>query len=344
MSNPNLTAESILKTLSQETGKLIAAYSGSNHDISGSETSGLYNSAECFTQDNPWHTPGYIRSALEMIRSGLIKGFGQRSSDSSGYQKTIAFVIHPGAPFEGLGEILFTALCGFRCVVRLPPESVKGFKLLLDIFGDSVGQLSDLITLTEGNLPSHDGLVGINAPENRTAAAYLSRKPNLMLSMKGSAVTLTGHEKNEELVSIAGDICSYYGKSFYSLKSLRVPRDYNFNDLFLALEKFSVNSDNHRYFNHYEYHKSIFLINGIQHLDNGFILLTPDKTHTGKTAVVTYFYPDACLEVVTGYNAKQGDVIEVNGEQNQALINGMVRIEERFFYNADAIFAFLSGL
>ncbi|KAF0198711.1 MAG: acyl-CoA reductase [Bacteroidetes bacterium] len=345
MSNQNFNADLITEALSDETGKLIGTFADYEANSFKEDSAGKDDPVGCFKQDNPWFTHGNVLSSLEVLRTGLRAGLKHILPDAiPDNDKTIAFVINPGAPFEGMGEILFAAVHGFRCVVKLPPDSKKAFECLLACFGKVDGRLQKSIILIEGNLPPYDGLIGINAFENKTAAAYLSRKPNLMLSFRGCTVTLTGDESKGRLIHVAEDICRYYGRSFYSLKSLRVPEDYNFNDLFAAMEHFNANSNNHRYFNHYEYHKSIFLINGIQHLDNGFILLTPDLEHTGKTAVVTYSHYKLLLEGKPVSNEDITKPVGGNNSLHQALINGTVKEEDRLFYNSAAISGFLSAI
>jgi len=345
MSSLNFNADIITEALSDETGKLIGTYADYEANSFKEDVTGKDDQAGCFKQDNPWFTPGNVLSSLEVLRSGLSAGLKQKLPDTlSNNDKTIAFVIYPGAPFEGMGEILFAAFLGFRCVVKLPPDSRRAFECLLACFGRVEQQLHERITFIDGSLPPYDWLIGINTFENKTATAYLSRKPNLMLSIRGCTVTLTGDESTGTLITLAEDICRYYGRSFYSLKSLKVPENYNFNDLFAAMEHFNTNSNNHRYFNHYEYHKSIFLINGIRHLDNGFILLTPDLEHTGKTAVVTYTHHKGQREPGPVSGEDKAIAVDADYPLRQALINGPIKEEERLFYNSAAISGFLTGI
>jgi len=63
------------------------------------------------------------------------------------------------------------------------------------------------------------------------------------------------------------------------------------------MESYKYVADNFKYFNNYEYNKSIFLINRIFHYDTGFLLLKEDESMSSPISVVNYeFYDD--LEVV----------------------------------------------
>src|SRR5690606_23706833 len=58
--------------------------------------------------------------------------------------------------------------------------------------------------------------------------------------------------------------------------------------LFEASEYFSPIKTHYKYVNNYDYKKSIYLINGDMHLDNGFLLLKEDKRFASPLATVFY--------------------------------------------------------
>jgi len=46
--------------------------------------------------------------------------------------------------------------------------------------------------------------------------------------------------------------------------------------------------NNHKYANNYDYNKSIFLVNGVPHLDNGLLLLAQDERLVSPISVLYY--------------------------------------------------------
>jgi hypothetical protein len=57
-----------------------------------------------------------------------------------------------------------------------------------------------------------------------------------------------------------------------------------------ALEPFKKVMNHHKYVNNYDYNKSILLVNQVPHHDNGFLLLTENKSLVSPVSVVYYEY------------------------------------------------------
>lgn len=297
--------------------------------------------SQIFFQNNPWFTPDYVLKSLLTVMSGLNSGFGCQMPDADhGSGKTVALVIRPEAAFEGLGEILFSAASGCRCLVHLPEESIRPYRALMDLFEAEEGLLRGRVCFVTGSLPHFDGLVAINALKSNTAVSYLSGKPSLQINSRGYTATLTGNEDLKALSETAAGLCTHFGRSFFSITSLSVPEGYDFSPLFGAIQDYSSNAFNHRYFNHYEYHKSVFLINGIQHSDNGFMLFTPRQEYTGKTAVVTWTTHQQDTVSCQTENSS-GNVQHLH---NQVFSDGIVDERARLFFHANALKAFLADL
>ncbi|MFH1119159.1 MAG: hypothetical protein V1775_05005 [Bacteroidota bacterium] len=344
MAGKEFTIDFILKDISEQIEKLNLVLTGEIQEPVIADVAALKGLFDDYHNINPWFTSANILFSVQFLYSGLNAGIQEcYLKRYNGKDRKIAFVINPGAPFEGLGEILFTALCGFGCIVRVPKESRTLYESLINYMAKAVEQLAQSIAFVDDRLPDFDGMVGINAFENETASGYISRKPNLVLSFKGCTVTLTGKETNRQIDSIAQDVGRHFGRSYFSIKSLKVPEGYNFNPLFEALECFNQNADNHRYFNHYEYHKSIFLINGIPHLDNGFLLLTSDLSQTGKTGVVTYWEDKVPEQITTSANHLSFRSDLNKEEQELGYIAGTTPPSARLFYSSNALSSFLSG-
>jgi hypothetical protein len=55
-----------------------------------------------------------------------------------------------------------------------------------------------------------------------------------------------------------------------------VPKDYNLTKFLDALQTWESIQYHYKYYNNYEYHKDILLVEKIDHLDNAFLLLKED--------------------------------------------------------------------
>ena len=330
-----------LKAVSFQFDLLYSQLMSGDSDHISSEVTAFQILIQEYVHINPWFTEKYILNSLDNIIAGLNQAVQKGLAGSmSGKGNKIAFLLNSDAPFDGFGEIIFAALNDFKCQVKLAADSKPLFEGLFNYLNNKDLALNSNILFIDGKLSAYDGIVILNAYENETAHKYLSKKPNLVLSRKGCKIEVTGNETREQLNELAGEICSFFGRSNFSARSLIVPPDYDFTELFGVLEPYHENANNHRYFNHYEYHKSILLINNISHLDNGFLLLTPDLSFTGKTGVVTYSHAD--VFVPSDLAGKEFEIIPE--AVTHGLISGNVPVADRLFYDSEKLSGFLSDI
>ena len=239
-----------------------------------------------------WYTREFIHESLRQLASRLRAMSGISVVDALEQKvtnpKTLALIINPGAPLEGAGELLFAAVAGYHCIVKLPEKSVLLYRTLLEYLMGIPEGVSGSVVMADGPLPRFDGIVFVNALQKTDVADYFRQWPHLYLSYSGTTVILTGKETEDELKETAAGICNFFGRSFRSIKSLKVPEHYDFSALKEALSVYGHFIKHSRYFNHYEYNKSVFLINAVAFEDLGFLLLTRDQAFKGNTGVLVY--------------------------------------------------------
>jgi hypothetical protein len=88
------------------------------------------------------------------------------------------------------------------------------------------------------------------------------------------------------------DVFSYFGLGCRNVSKLYIPKGYATEGLFQAFIAYSYFSDHHKYRNNYDYQKSVLIINGIPHLDNGFLLLKEDASINSPVSVLNFEYYD----------------------------------------------------
>jgi hypothetical protein len=72
------------------------------------------------------------------------------------------------------------------------------------------------------------------------------------------------------------------------VSKLYVPKGYEFISFYDAIEPLGDIFLNHKYKNNYDYNKSIYLINGVKHFDNGFLVATPSENLVSPISVIFY--------------------------------------------------------
>ena len=120
---------------------------------------------------------------------------------------------------------------------------------------------------------------------------YFSKKPNIIRKNRTSIAVLNGEESREELAELGTDIFQYFGLGCRNVSKLFIPPGYDFTKFYESIELFNTTCLNHhKYFNNYEYNKSILLINRTLHFDNGFLMLTESTAFVSPISVVHFEY------------------------------------------------------
>jgi hypothetical protein len=99
---------------------------------------------------------------------------------------------------------------------------------------------------------------------------------------------LTGKETGNQLRALGSDIFSYFGLGCRNVTKLYIPESYDLTILLNVLDDFASLSQHHKYANNVEYYRSIFLMNRIPFLDNGFLILKKDNAIASPVGVVYY--------------------------------------------------------
>src|SRR5690606_29943714 len=117
---------------------------------------------------------------------------------------------------------------------------------------------------------------------------YFGSKPHIIRRNRNSIGVITGQETPEQLRDLGHDIFDYFGLGCRSVSKIFIPKDYAVSQLFEGIADFKTISEHFKYNNNYDYNKSIYLINGDKHYDNGFLLLKED-TRTASPLAVLYY-------------------------------------------------------
>ena len=122
---------------------------------------------------------------------------------------------------------------------------------------------------------------------------YFGKVPNIIRKNRNSIALLTGNETDEQLFELGHDIFDYYGLGCRNVAKILVPEGYNFNFFFESIEVYAPIINHHKYNNNYDYNKSIYLVNSVHHLDNGFLMVKEDEKIASPLAVLYFSYYDS---------------------------------------------------
>jgi hypothetical protein len=99
---------------------------------------------------------------------------------------------------------------------------------------------------------------------------------------------LSGNETEADLFGLADDVFTYFGLGCRNVSKVFIPKGYDKDKMFGAFYRYKWVVDNKKYGNNYDYHKTLYLLNNEQLLENGFLLLKEEIGLSSPMATLYY--------------------------------------------------------
>ncbi len=254
----------------------------------------LQDLIEIAKTQNPWFTTDNIISSLKAIAKNLNEDslenwISSYSMDLDGFRnKTVGLILAGNIPLVGFQDVLCCLITGFNVKIKLSSDD----KILIPHI---LGQLQEIEPLFKQQinfverLKDFDTIIATGSNNtSRYFEYYFKNVPHIIRKNRNGVAIMTGKESKEELKALGHDIFDYFGLGCRNVSKIYFPKGYHYPHFFEGIECFHDIANHFKYHNNYEYNKSIYLVNGDEHLDNGFLLLKKDERLASPLAVV-YF-------------------------------------------------------
>jgi hypothetical protein len=240
---------------------------------------------------NAWFTKENITLAIDGIEHYLDKEQlwnWARLYHQPRATKTVGVIMAGNIPMVGFHDLLSVLVAGHKAVIKmssqdsvLPTFLIKALLRIDDRFEPYIE--------TVEKLPPVDAVIATGSDNSsRYFKKYFGDKPNIIRQNRTSVAILTGKESEEELKMLGNDIFSYFGMGCRNVSKLYIPKGYDLAQLIPHFESHQDIGNHPKYFNNYEYNKAIYLVNRVDHLDNGFALFRETADLVSPLAVIYY--------------------------------------------------------
>jgi hypothetical protein len=205
--------------------------------------------------------------------------------------KQIGAVMAGNIPAVGFHDMLCVLISGHALLAKLSSQDEMLMRFLMQTLTDIEPAFAERIQVVE-RLNAADAFIATGSDNSaRYFEQYFSKRPHIIRHNRTSVAVLTGAEDDSQLDLLGNDILTYYGLGCRNVSTLFVPdgydgvEAYDFTPLLRVLEpRTAVFMAHHKYLNNYDYNKSIYLVNRVTHLDNGFLMVT-EATPNGPDSV-----------------------------------------------------------
>lgn len=245
---------------------------------------------------NPWFTTDNIRLAMTQVAENFLNREKLNSLvaryDRSFFEPEVSretgIVAAGNIPLVGIQDLIHVVLSGHKAFYK-PSAQDEVLTLFL------IRKMQKINPAVAGWVTPADKLTGLEAyiatgsgNTSRYFEYYFGKKPHIIRKNRVSVAVLSGSETRTQLSDLGNDIFEYFGLGCRNVSKLYVPAGYDFKDFFESVEYWNGITLHSKYVNNYDYNKSIFLVNGDRHLDNGFLLLKESAALHSPISTVFY--------------------------------------------------------
>jgi hypothetical protein len=242
---------------------------------------------------NNWFTPVNTLQALHAISTGFLSE-DNLNTWLENYppvetSRKIGVIMAGNIPAVGFHDVLCVLISGHTLLAKPSSDDPVLIPALLEKLIEIEPAFAGYIFFVD-RLNDSDAYIATGSDNTaRYFHYYFSKKPNIIRKNRTSSAVLNGGESTAELSALGRDILQYFGLGCRNVSKLYTPQGYDFTKFFESIQSVDhLYLNHHKYFNNYEYNKSILLVNRTVHYDNGFLMLTENPALVSPISVVYY--------------------------------------------------------
>ncbi|RZK42964.1 MAG: acyl-CoA reductase [Pedobacter sp.] len=249
---------------------------------------------------NAWFTPQEVERSLQSLggmlnEQDLEEWFkGIKMTDKA---KKIGLILAGNIPLVGFHDVVCVLASGNIAVIKMSSSDDKLIPAIIKQLIKIEPSIDSQIEYVD-RLKDFDAIIATGSNNSsRYFDYYFGKVPNIIRKNRNSVAILDGNETPTDIEKLGHDIFDYFGLGCRNVSKIYVPKGYDMADFFVPIEKFQPIINHFKYNNNYDYNKSILLVNGVEHLDNGFLLVKKDSAFTSPLAVLHYEEYDSLSDI-----------------------------------------------
>lgn len=256
------------------------------------------------TGANGWFTEDEVERALinwsDALSADKIEKWLSDYPELTSYKakNRVGIIMAGNIPLVGLHDLISVFLSGNVAVVKMSSDDEVLMSEVIMQLLQLDERVGDYIEVAQ-RMKNFDAVIATGSNNtSRYFDAYFGKYPHIIRRNRTSVAILTGSESSEELKELGKDIFQYFGLGCRNVTKLFVPKGYSFNLFFESIVDFGYVLDNIKYTHNYDYHKTLFLLNSEELLDNEFLLLKEDTKLKSPIGVLHYEYYEGGIEQI----------------------------------------------
>lgn len=228
--------------------------------------------------------------------------------------KKIGIIMAGNIPAVGFHDLLSVLISGNDAVVKCASDDQYILPFYVEVLRKISPELAQKISVQE-RFTIIDAVIATgNNNSARYFEYYFGKYPHIIRKNRNSVAVLTEMEGEDDFIRLGEDIFNYFGLGCRNVSKLYVPKGYNFNAFFNAIEQFSELMNHNKFMNNYDYHRALYLLNSEPFLTNNFLLVREAAPIATPVSVLHYEYYEDMLSVKKKLEAEESSIQCVVGE------------------------------
>jgi hypothetical protein len=235
---------------------------------------------------NGWFTERDIRRAAAAVASRMLNEEALKEWLPEPFTRARVGVIMAGnIPLVGLHDMLCVLAAGGECLYKPSAKDA----VLMDFAAENLARTLPVRRWAGEEVDAVIATGGDNA--RRLFAGRFAGLPVLLRGNRGSVAVLDGHETEEQLTALAGDIFSYSGLGCRNVSRLFLPAGYDMERLVAIFNEYGAPSEKYR--NNFLQRRALLSMQGAAFVEGGFFVLREGTEFPEYISEIVYDFGDA---------------------------------------------------
>lgn len=266
---------------------------------------GLRN--QWFTEENVWNALDAI--ARNFLSKDLLQQWLAAYPAGSGSSKKVGIIAAGNVPLVSFHDILCTLLAGHHAVVKLSDKDKVLIPFLLEKLSETDRSWQYRFSF-EDRFQNVDAVIATGGTNtSRYFEFYFGKYPHIIRKNRHSAAVIKGNESEEDLMRLGLDVFQYFGLGCRNVSLLWLPAGYDVMIFREVWREHHPLMQHHGYRNNLDYHRTIYLMNGVPLADIDFVNIVESKEISSPIATLHVAYYDS-LDEVDDWMQQQHDKIQ----------------------------------
>lgn len=247
-------------------------------------------------QQNPWFTEDSIHAALKAWEHALQPSSIEKWLSTYKLEtvsKRVGLILAGNIPLVGLNDLLCVLVSGHKAVLKTASDDTILLRWVVSLLTEAHPAWVAKIEFTE----KMTGIEAIIATGSNNSSRYFEYYfkdiPHIIRKNRNSIAVLSGEETDEELFALGKDVFDYFGLGCRNVSKVYLPSDFNPTRLLAVWEPYRTALLTHnRYFNNFEYHLALLMVNRIKHYTNNALILLESDYISSPVSVLHYQFYD----------------------------------------------------